>query len=454
MQGYRLVLKEKLYSFKNILRILLIKFPLQLILILLLIFGVLYLFNQIIYKEFSGLKFASGINIFKIFKLFIKDFILILNITVFSILMFSYKSTLSYWIKVNNLSLSIDSVYLAYLTYYFIGFSSIIILPLIFILNTINASFIQGFTLLFIILTIITGYVFLFISIYKLISSKIINKFLYFTISILILGIVSLLLIIFFLNTNFNEYRVLDFIIISLPLLISLVLLAIQKNKNIILYDYKVYSQRLIKNTKIVKITENHYVSILILEIIRNWKLYLKFVSLPIGIILIYELLITYGDITTSYFSIASIATVSVGLYNSYIESFKLLPIKQCFNIIIRAIFTFSMVTFVFIINSIIHNSQIKYSHYTEVILTSILMFLITYLTKIPLIKNGKENSIFYLFAFLIPNIYKTTFMIITSFINDAFNFTINFNYCSLILILILITLTFTRGDISANIQK
>ncbi|WP_350344793.1 hypothetical protein PRVXT_001233 [Proteinivorax tanatarense] len=435
---YKLIIKEKLYSFKNVIRILLVRYPFQLTLGLVALAFVFYATYQIINNFYGGLMATDDSSIILFIYFLKREFILLFGISSLSILILTDKSVKIYWQINKQLPIRPDTVYFAHLTLYFTLLSLPSLLLITICASILKVSVIKTLVLLLFYVAITLGYIFLCFSISKLISSKTTDKQCYFIACVITVVTLSIGFYYYLDNLSLNSIlkgnNFLSYIILLSPNILGILLMYTLRKADISLVENKRYLYQYAGAPKILKKIENIYLRILVLEVKRNWKVYGAFISIPVTLGAINTFFLQHPDYSLVFFTLASTGTVSIGFYNSYIESFKILPLKEEVNLLLRWVFMVFLISLLYILLSLTFANYMLISDYIEIILLSTIFFIICYLTKIPLIKNGKENDKFCSLGVFGPLVYKFFFESLNMIYSMIFSSEINYIYfCSLV---------------------
>lgn len=249
----------------------------------------------------------------------------------------------------------------------------------------------------------------------------------------IIIGICNFIQIILY---KYLEYSfVIKFIIIlTMPIVIVFITRIITRKKEC---SFKKYFSKIPVEVSVISKNLNNYFDILIIESVRNRRIYIKFIFIPIFVTLVVKISSKFAFNEILFATYAVTSTVVIGLYNSYNQCFKLLPIKNTTHLLFRGILSFILLNFILIIINFI--SGMNMIGYLDSITMGINMFIIVYLYKIPIIKNGNENVAFYIFTYFCASAYSIFIEIMIDIFNSILNLDIYSIYINMIITLTLL---------------
>lgn len=245
-----------------------------------------------------------------------------------------------------------------------------------------------------------------------------------------------------------NVNKEIFFLFIVFILFLSSILLYIFTTKKELNFNNLISNKKLITTTRsknfIFNFTSNNYIILVFLETIYNLKLYFNIIIFPVALIILSKNIFRGNFLIDFLVIMASVSTIGTGLHFSYIYIFSVLPIKEHILLLVKAIFSFIFILFILLLN---YGLGIK-PNYLYIILLSIFMFCLSYLSKVPIIKDGVENPFFYLYIQLMPLIISYIIFLLNSAIYLIFDFNLDEKIIiSFLILLILPLLIFKKTD-------
>lgn len=239
--------------------------------------------------------------------------------------------------------------------------------------------------------------------------------------------------------------------VIFLPLLLGISGILITRNKSLTFWNKAQISNLKLGNNYKINLPFYNYIDILLIEITRNYDIYFKFIFIQFTLVLLGRNLLSMAGDEMFYMNIATLAGITIGLYNSYLDTYKLLPIKDEVHLLLRGVISFVLVNIMFLITWITIKNPFIINEYLNVIFLSLIMFLIVYLIKLPLVYNKKENTLFYLMNYGIVTIYNIFTRLIKSIINDTINMEFHEVYITGLLLICLVSIIILKLKESEN---
>lgn len=431
------IFKSQILAIKNGLKIYLVKNTSQFVTTFLLFLLILYYFYSNITKMFYGVKLASNASVVIFLKSLYLSLGLFLVCLSFSTLIFSYKNSLEYWNKLKCFPVKSDLIFISSIFLYlmFLGSSFIFLILSIANVMNINILLVVIFIIIFYCLTL--GISILTLSIYKIVNLKYKSKFSFYLTSLVSLSLSYLLLYFYFEYINLDEINIFYYLLLFSPLVLGIGILYFMKDKNI---EFNEQKEKLIKKNYNIRFCNriNLYSFNVIIEFLRNLRYYIEFLVAPYLIVIIFRILKLDIDYNTISILLTMVAALPIGLYYSYYSCYKTLPININKNLIYRFLLSLILITINYIIFSFIFKHT-DITLYVEIILLGLLIFVVLDKIELPILIYGKDNAIFYIIIFLIPLLYKTTFSIFSTVINNYIGSNINENITLLIINLIII---------------
>lgn len=431
MKKFKLLLFEKLYSLKNLIKIATKKYSLETFTITIFFFLALYIIISQLNIKFDGLQLNGDFTF--ILNFFINEFIIGNTIFSFIVLSTSRKCAYSYWKKVKIIPISSSEIYFFYLALiwsiymiFFLGF-------LLIIFHCLNVKILFAIKFLIIFITYNLSIVFSVVVIENNINCLFNPNKVDLLLTYIIIGICNFIQIILY---KYLEYSfVIKFIIIlTMPIVIVFITRIITRKKEC---SFKKYFSKIPVEVSVISKNLNNYFDILIIESVRNRRIYTKFIFIPIFVTLVVKISSKFAFNEILFATYAVTSTVVIGLYNSYNQCFKLLPIKNTTHLLFRGILSFILLNFILIIINFI--SGMNMIGYLDSITMGINMFIIVYLYKIPIIKNGNENVAFYIFTYFCASAYSIFIEIMIDIFNSILNLDIYSIYINMIITLTLL---------------
>lgn len=447
MNNKILLLKEKMKSLRNIVRIILIKYSLQGFAALAITAIGVYVFQKKLSIEYSNVVLTSDINI--IIDFFIKDLLFIALSISYIVYTTSYKLTLSYWEKVKLLPYRKENIYYFYLIISFVISNLLIYIPVSIILYS-SKSRLYHIIYIFLIITCTSlGFLTIKIFIHKVLSQAS-HKIKYDFGNLIAIILIFILQILIYEKVNL-DFNIRCFVVIFLPLLLGISGILITRNKSLTFWNKAQISNLKLGNNYKINLPFYNYIDILLIEITRNYDIYFKFIFIQFTLVLLGRNLLSMAGDEMFYMNIATLAGITIGLYNSYLDTYKLLPIKDGVHLLLRGVISFVLVNIMFLITWITIKNPFIINGYLNVIFLSSIMFLIVYLIKLPLVYNKKENTLFYLMNYGIVTIYNIFTRLIKSIINDTINMEFHEVYITGLLLICLVSIIILKLKESEN---
>lgn len=441
MNKYNILLKERLKSIRNVLRVFLIKYPLQSFATLTMALIGTYVFQKKLSTEFDSMYLTSDMSL--IFDFYITELLFIAILISYTVSNISYKATLSYWERVKLLTYRKSTIYFFHLGIFYVISNVLIFLPMLIMLHSVKAKLYHIIYLFLIITCISFGYLALSLSVHRLLS-QVSHKIKYDIINVIAIILTCTIQILIYEKLRL-DFKIRYLLIILTPILFAALGVLVSKNKLLNFWSNAQESNLKFKKNKMVSLPFNNYINILSLETIRNYNIYLKFIFIQIMLVLAGKFLISMGGYEILYVNIAVLSTITIGIYNSYLDTYKLLPIKSIIHLILRGIISIILVNVIFFATLTILKNKFVIYEYLNVIFLSLCIFLIVSLIKIPLISEKNENITFYVVNYGIVTIYSIFTGLIKSIISETLNISFYEVYISGLIFVVLAAITILK---------
>lgn len=435
------VLKYQILAIKNMIKVFLVKAIDQFIVLIATISLMLYYIYSLINENFADATLGENANPLIFIKTIYSVLGLILVLCCFSIMLISYKSSIDNWNKLKCSLINTDQIFIASIILSLMIISVIITFIIGTAAYTMKVNFVWTVVLIFLFNLIIIGNILFGFSIYKIINLKYKSKIVFYLTMIVTLGLTYYMNFYYFNTKSFEKVIVIDYIILLIPLILGGVLFIIFSNKPIGFLNSGTNNKIKLSNELFMKHLDP-YIGIVLIELYRNIGYYLEFLIAPYILAILFKVLkfnVTYD----SFIPILSLlGSLTIGFYYSYASVYKILPIKNLYNIFYRIIFAILIVILNGIIFSLFYTNSINIENCFELVLNTILIFNIINILKIPIFKYGKDNVMFFIVTMLIPALYKIIFFIFENIIYSYVNITISSNLILSLLNIILISYT------------
>ncbi len=443
MSEVKHILKSQILIIKNLFKICLVKYTLQLIIFISLFCIMLYFGYSSVKNIFSGASLGENANMLIFLKTIYNSIGILLVIVSFMIMLFSYKYTIGYWTKLKCIPIKIDKLFIVSMLLYLLIIGSIFGFIIISVAYVMRVNTIL--TLLFIAFfyTLIIGNLLMTYSIYKIVNIKFQNKLAFYISTFTTLGLIYCINSIIFNLKTFEQVNIFDYIFILMPLIVGILLYACLNKYSIRFPLVRESSRELMIIGKSFKNFRYPYLDILIAEFFRNINFYLEFMIAPYFIFIVFKFLNYNNDYSTLTPLLSMISSVPIGLYYSYNNSYKLIPISAKWNLLSRGVFSLILVSINYAVFMVFDANFISTRWYAECILLSIFLILILNIVKLPILEDNKDNVMFYITACLIPSLYKLISFVFVGIVDSYFQIVIDSNLILVIFNLMLIIYTF-----------
>lgn len=438
MNKITILIKQQLKILYNFFRTIYIKQPLYLITFLVSLIAFYYIMYIQITKSFSGLEFSTGINILWFVEYFKDGFLGTIGLITYFIIVLATKNSSNNWAVLRQFPVQSNTLLYINIIKYYIFFFLIIAYPIVVLLSTLKVSYVDYLQLLFICVVISSNCIMCFLFLFRLVKFRYSTMIFYLmTILLLVLytGIILIRFKVFKSNELYNYIIGIDWIILFIANKL------LKDNRiNISLSKFNTLKNHDINNNTI-KGHKNVYLSIYKTEIKRNYVILVQYLMLQSITFLIICILDIKIEIEYLLLIISLISGFFAGLHNSYEKAFTNLAFDFKKGLWYKLLLSSLVITFEYLILFFTHKDYFTLINYFNLLLLGSIIFLITILTKIPIIKNGEDNAVFYLISSGIPMVYVYFTMIIKNFISEIFFINTQSYALNLVSLLLLVTL-------------
>lgn len=434
MKVLGLILFQYILALKNYIKIGLAKYLAQVIIgflgITFFIYYVFYYINDIL----GGFYLTKSINFFSLTKTLYNEMGGIIVFICFSILIISYKDSQSKWNKLKLYIISSEKFFISSIIFNFMLSITILSFIILTVAYTLKVNLILTFLFILFFSFIIFGNLILTIYVYKLINLKFRGEIIFFITSGIVLILIYLIDIKFLNFNSFENNDFINYILINIPGIVGIFIALITKKYSI---RFKNKNEKRSTNLLCFDVfnnIKNPYIALVIIETCRNFKYYMEFLIIPYSILFAFNMFNIKIDYSSLILTISFISAIPMGLYYSYNDSHKVIPINYKTSIITRVIFSIIIVSINYFILMCIDLNLNSFSRYIDCLLTTLFITLFLNIIKISLLRYGKEEPLFYIITCLIPSIYRIGFKIVNKIINNYMNVSLNINIVTFIL--------------------
>lgn len=438
MNKFLLLLKQQFKIAYNFLRSIYIKQPIYLVTFAISLIAFYYIMYIQITKSFNGLEFAEGINILWFIEYFQDVFLGIVGLIAFFIIVLATKNSRNNWAVLIQLPVKSNSLLYVNIIKYYMFFILIIAYPIIVILISLKASYIDYIQLLFFYVVISLNYIMCFLLLFRFIKFNYSAMIFYLMTILLLLLYTGIMLARFQISKSNEMYNY----IISIDWILLFVANKLFKDRQIkfnLIKFTTLKNQDITKN--LMKKGKNVYLNIYKIEAKRNCIILVQYLMLQFITFLIIRVLNINIEIEYLLLIIALISGFFAGLHSSYEKVFASLAFDFKKGLCYKLLLSSLVITFEYLVLCLTHANYFSMLNYFNLLLLGCIIFLMTIFTKIPIIKNGEDNAVFYLISNGIPMVYIFFTMIIKHFISELLFINIQSYVLNLVTLLLFVIL-------------
>jgi hypothetical protein len=389
-------------------------------------------------KGFSGLEFAEGINILWFIEYFQDVFLGIVGLLAFFIIVLATKNSRNNWAVLRQFPVKSNSLLYINIVKYYMFFLLIIAYPILVLLSTLKASYTDYLQLLFFYIVISLNYIMCFLLLFRFIKFNY-SAMIFYLMTILILILYTGIILARFQISESNEmYNY----IIGIDWLLLFAANKLLKDRQI---KFSLIKFTTLKNQditkKLMKKGKNVYLNIYKIEAKRNCIILVQYLMLQFITFLIIRVLNINIEIEYQLLIISLIAGFFAGLHNSYEKAFASLAFDFKKGLWYKLFISSLVITFEYLILCLTHANYFSVPNYFNVLVLGSITFFMAIFTKIPIIKNGEDNAVFYLISNGIPMVYIFFTMIIKNFISELLFINIQSYVLNLVTLLLFVIL-------------